>query len=268
MVGAGLKSSASSSARLFFLGIAAACATRGAPILQPGKAGVGFLQADHPSSGVPSAVSLGAGKPANQCQRLSMRTQYAAAACMQLEGACLAWQNEHVPEPPPAPIGIAPITPLCPWRREASQQGQAVRAACTFAMAPSTEAEPEPQGPVNVLPDSQQQPGAAASALPQQVPPGSTAAAAPATKPPPAEAGLPMVGTACVQALRQQTQLATLLLERGRHDDALAALQPLLAQQPEDAGLLCLQGRCLALAGSRPQVRRLQLARMLGLPAC
>lgn len=52
----------------------------------------------------------------------------------------------------------------------------------------------------------------------------------------------------------QQAQLAALLLERGRHRDALAALQPLLAQQPASPGLLCLQGRCHASAGSRAQV--------------
>lgn len=56
-------------------------------------------------------------------------------------------------------------------------------------------------------------------------------------------------------APRRNLQLASLLLERGRHADALEALQPLLAQAPGDATLLCLQGRCLAASGRRPQVR-------------
>lgn len=60
-------------------------------------------------------------------------------------------------------------------------------------------------------------------------------------------------------SIQQRAQLAVLLLERGRHRDALAALQPLLAQQPDSADLLCLQGRCHAAAGSRAQVGGLDL---------
>jgi tetratricopeptide (TPR) repeat protein len=55
------------------------------------------------------------------------------------------------------------------------------------------------------------------------------------------------------QDFQHQLRLVVLLLERGRHPEALAALQPLLAQQPCSAQLLCLQGRCLAALGSRPQ---------------
>lgn len=54
--------------------------------------------------------------------------------------------------------------------------------------------------------------------------------------------------------LTQQAQLGALLLERGRYADALVTLQSLLAERPDAADLLCLQGRCLAAAGSRPQV--------------
>lgn len=55
---------------------------------------------------------------------------------------------------------------------------------------------------------------------------------------------------------RQQLCLAVLLLERGRHGDALSALQPLLAQHASSPQLQCLQGCCLAALGSRPQARR------------
>lgn len=55
------------------------------------------------------------------------------------------------------------------------------------------------------------------------------------------------------QDLGRQLQLAALLLERSRFRDALATLQPLLAKHPGDAAALCLQGRCLAAIGNRPQ---------------
>ena len=57
------------------------------------------------------------------------------------------------------------------------------------------------------------------------------------------------------QEERRGLLLASLLLERSRHRDALAVLQPLVAARPGCAQLLCLQGRCLAAIGSRPQVR-------------
>lgn len=52
---------------------------------------------------------------------------------------------------------------------------------------------------------------------------------------------------------QQQLRLAVLLLERGRHRDALLALQPLLVQRADSPELQCLQGCCLASLGSRPQ---------------
>jgi hypothetical protein len=54
---------------------------------------------------------------------------------------------------------------------------------------------------------------------------------------------------------QRQLRLVTLLVDRGRHRDALSLLQPLVAQRPASAELLCWQGRCLAAIGSRPQVR-------------
>lgn len=56
------------------------------------------------------------------------------------------------------------------------------------------------------------------------------------------------------QQQRQQEQLVARLLDHGRHSDALAALQPLLAQRPDAPTLLCMQGRCHGAAGNRPQV--------------
>jgi uncharacterized protein HemY len=58
------------------------------------------------------------------------------------------------------------------------------------------------------------------------------------------------------QQPEQQLQLAALLLDRGRFRDAATALQPLLAAQPGHVSALCLQGRCLAAIGSRPQVSK------------
>ncbi len=46
--------------------------------------------------------------------------------------------------------------------------------------------------------------------------------------------------------LERQFALAQLLAERGRPQDALAALEPLLTQQPSHVEALCLKGRCLA----------------------
>ena len=67
---------------------------------------------------------------------------------------------------------------------------------------------------------------------------------------------------------QNQLRLATLLLERGRHGDALAALQPLAVQQPANPELLCLQGRCFAAAGSRPQALAAFAAALMGAPGC
>lgn len=69
--------------------------------------------------------------------------------------------------------------------------------------------------------------------------------------PPPAAAA-----GAATDAERRQRQLAVLLLGGGRHQDALRVLQLLLARHPASPELLCLQGRCLAALGSRPQARK------------
>ena len=53
-------------------------------------------------------------------------------------------------------------------------------------------------------------------------------------------------------ALERQLALAQLLAERSRPQDALTALEPLLAQQPAHVEALCLKGRCLV--NNRPQV--------------
>lgn len=81
-----------------------------------------------------------------------------------------------------------------------------------------------------------------------------TAAAAAGAAGPPANAGLPAPAQQQEQHERQ-LQLAVLLLDRGRFRDTAAALQPLLAAQPRHVAALCLQGRCLAAIGSRPEVR-------------
>ena len=52
--------------------------------------------------------------------------------------------------------------------------------------------------------------------------------------------------------LERQLALAQLLAERSRPQDALVALEPLLAQQPAHVEALCLKGRCLV--NNRPQV--------------
>jgi tetratricopeptide (TPR) repeat protein len=70
------------------------------------------------------------------------------------------------------------------------------------------------------------------------------------------------------QNSEHQLRLVVLLLERGRHREALAALQPLLAQQPGSAELLCLQGRCLAALGSRPQALAAFAAALMEAPGC
>lgn len=67
---------------------------------------------------------------------------------------------------------------------------------------------------------------------------------------------------------RQQLCLAVLLLERGRHGDALSALQPLLAQHASSPQLQCLQGCCLAALGSRPQALAAFAAALAQQPGC
>ncbi|KAL4452759.1 hypothetical protein ABPG75_008421 [Micractinium tetrahymenae] len=74
--------------------------------------------------------------------------------------------------------------------------------------------------------------------------------------------------TAACGRERQQLQLAVLLLERGRHRDALAALQPLLAQQAGSPQLQCLQGCCHAALGARPQALAAFAAALAQDPAC
>ncbi|KAI3432719.1 hypothetical protein D9Q98_004262 [Chlorella vulgaris] len=70
------------------------------------------------------------------------------------------------------------------------------------------------------------------------------------------------------QDLGRQLQLAALLLERSRFRDALATLQPLLAKHPGDAAALCLQGRCLAAIGNRPQALAAFAAVLSECPGC
>lgn len=54
---------------------------------------------------------------------------------------------------------------------------------------------------------------------------------------------------------RQRQALARLLVARGRTNEALAALEPLLQAHPANADLLCLRGNCLAAAGNNVGVR-------------
>lgn len=124
---------------------------------------------------------------------------------------------------PPTPM---PHSPAEPEPREASNSDLKLKSGCAIAAAPPQAAPPDQIGG-----------GSGGSGG------GGSPAATPASEQRDA-------------ALRQQLQLAALLLERGRHADALSALQPLLAQQPGSPDLLCLQGRCHAAAGSRPQVRK------------
>ncbi|PSC74350.1 putative UDP-N-acetylglucosamine-peptide N-acetylglucosaminyltransferase SPINDLY [Micractinium conductrix] len=115
----------------------------------------------------------------------------------------------------------------------------------------------QPSGPPSCAQASPKaSPGARMTAADPQAAPSCSA-------PPPAAAA-----GAATDAERRQRQLAVLLLGGGRHQDALRVLQLLLARHPASPELLCLQGRCLAALGSRPQALASFAAALAEAPAC